>query len=122
MNAQQVSDLQRRGYRPADFINASPRLRNAIEAIERGDFSEGDGGMFAGLCHMLRNGDHFMTAADFDMYENAQRHVDLLWRDQNQWRRMALLNTANMGWFSSDRTIREYAEDIWSAPIQRLRQ
>jgi starch phosphorylase len=54
-----------------------------------------------------------MAAADFDSYSAAQRAVDLCWEDQPRWRKMAIHNIANMGWFSSDRTIGEYAKDIW---------
>nr|AIA88105.1 phosphorylase [uncultured Sphingobium sp.] len=60
--------------------------------------------------------DWFMVASDFDSYADAQRRVDATWRDQAAWNAMAIRNTARMGWFSSDRTIREYAHDIWKVP------
>jgi starch phosphorylase len=59
-----------------------------------------------------------MVAADFDAYWEAQRKLDALWRDPAVWWRMSLLNTARMGWFFSDRTIREYAQDIWQVPVE----
>ena len=60
-----------------------------------------------------------MVASDFASYASAQRRVDSIWGDRDAWRRMTMLNTANMGWFSSDRAIREYAEDIWNVPHLR---
>jgi starch phosphorylase len=59
-----------------------------------------------------------MVSADFDAYYEGQRQVDARWRDRPVWQQSAILNTANMGWFSSDRTIREYAEDIWHLPVR----
>ncbi len=58
-----------------------------------------------------------MVAADFDTYWQAQRAVDALWKDSAAWWRASILNTARMGWFSSDRTIREYADDVWRVPV-----
>jgi starch phosphorylase len=58
-----------------------------------------------------------MVAADFDSYWDAQRQVDALWRNPSAWWRSSVLNTARVGWFSSDRTIREYADDIWNVPV-----
>ena len=57
-----------------------------------------------------------MLAADFQSYFDAQRRMDAIWRTDEKWQRIAMLNTANVGWFSSDRTIREYADDIWKVP------
>ena len=57
-----------------------------------------------------------MVAADFDAYADAQRRIDALWREPSRWNAIAILNTANMGWFSSDRTIRQYAKEIWNVP------
>ena len=61
--------------------------------------------------------DWFMVAADFDAYAAAQRRVDALWRDSPAWHAKAIRNVAHMGWFSSDRAIRSYAQDIWSVPV-----
>jgi starch phosphorylase len=59
-----------------------------------------------------------MLCADFDAYWNAQLRVDAQWRDRNSWWRSSILNTANVGWFSSDRTITEYTQEIWNAPFR----
>jgi starch phosphorylase len=63
-----------------------------------------------------------MVAADFDAYWNTQRAIDALWRRREQWWRKSILNTARMGWFSSDRAIREYAAEIWNMPVDAGRQ
>ncbi len=66
----------------------------------------------------LTHSDYFLVTADFDAYYAKQRAVDTLWRDGPAWAKSSVLNTANVGWFSSDRAIREYAEEIWNVPIQ----
>jgi starch phosphorylase len=66
---------------------------------------------------MLREHDHFLVTADFDAYFDTQRLVEKRWANQAAWQKSAILNTANMGWFSSDRTIAEYAREIWRVPV-----
>ncbi|MBV9983140.1 glycogen/starch/alpha-glucan phosphorylase, partial [Bradyrhizobium sp.] len=94
----------------------SPRLSQAIQAIESGWFSSGDAGLFTSLANALRHHDYYMVTADFDTYYATQRQVDELWPSQAGWTRMSILNMANMAWFSSDRSISEYAHDIWNVP------
>ena len=77
-------------------------------------FSPDDPGRYAGLMGGLYDGDWFMVAADFDAYAAAQRQVDTRWQDQAGWATSAIHNVAKVGWFSSDRTIRQYAEEIWN--------
>jgi starch phosphorylase len=77
----------------------------------------GDRGRFIPLANALRYQDYYMVTADFDAYYGTQRQIDRLWQSPSAWARMSILNVANMGWFSSDRTIREYARDIWNLPI-----
>ena len=67
---------------------------------------------------MLTHHDHFLVTADFDAYYEAQRRVDAHWHDRQSWWRSSILNTARVGWFSSDRTIGEYADEIWNVPVQ----
>jgi glycogen phosphorylase len=114
LTAQEVE--RRRGYDPHHTIEASPRLSLALKCIEDGLFSQDDPARYRGLVEALRLDDRFMVVADFESYWAKQREVDRLWRDPFAWWRKSILNTARMGWFSSDRTIREYAEEIWGVP------
>jgi starch phosphorylase len=113
LHADEVTALRHRGYDPRATIEATPALREALDAIAHGVFSPDEPGRYGDLIGTLYGGDHFMVAADFAAYAAAQRQVDALWQDQATWRRKAILNTAHVGWFSSDRTVREYAEEIW---------
>jgi starch phosphorylase len=117
MTAEEVVTRRNNGLDASDVINKSPNLGRAIHAIESGFFSPDDPGRFGGIGHALRHLDHYMVSADFDSYYDAQRGVDARWAAGSAWSRAAILNTARMGWFSSDRTIREYAEDIWHVPV-----
>ena len=99
-------------------IEASPRLKAAVvEALSRGDFSPDDPARYAPIVQSLSDYDRFMVAADFEAYWEAQRAVDRLWQSPADWWRASIVNTARMGWFSSDRVIREYARDIWHVPV-----
>jgi len=112
LTADQVTALRPR-YDPGEAIAASPRLAEVVEQIATGRFSPEQPDRFLGIAEALRHGDHFMLSADFDAYWNCQRRVDRAWHDPDAWTRSAVLNTAHCGWFSSDRTIRGYARDIW---------
>ncbi|MCD5991259.1 glycogen/starch/alpha-glucan phosphorylase [Pseudomonas phytophila] len=94
---------------------ASGRLNDVLQAIRGGVFSPDDPNRYAGLIDQLLAYDRFLVCADFDSYWEAQARVEAHWHDSKEWWRSAVLNTARMGWFSSDRTIREYAGDIWKA-------
>jgi len=113
MTADEVAARRADGYRPRQLIEASRELCQAVAAIASGVFSPDDPGRYAGLMGGLYDHDWFMVAADFDAYAAAQRAVDRRWADQAGWRAAAIRDTARVGWFSSDRTIREYARDIW---------
>ena len=115
LTAPEVSSWRERGYHPEEVIAATPALFEVIDQIASGLFSPDDPNRFHGLVDNLRQHDWFMVAADFHAYSEGQRRVDELWRDPSDWTRRAILNTAGMGWFSSDRTIRGYAEEIWDA-------
>ncbi|MCO5059680.1 MAG: glycogen/starch/alpha-glucan phosphorylase [Rhizobiaceae bacterium] len=116
LTAEEVAARRANGYQPRDVIAASPELSQALEAIASGVFSPDDRDRYRGLVGGLYDHDWFMVATDFDAYAAAQRGVDELWTDRAAWNRKAILNTARVGWFSSDRTIREYARDIWQVP------
>ena len=113
LTADQVTGWRESGYEPESVIARSPRLAEVIAQIEEGFFSPDDPDRYRSLVDNLRHHDWFMVAADFDAYYEAQRRADAAWADRDAWIRSAILNTAPMGWFSSDRTIRGYARDVW---------
>jgi starch phosphorylase len=117
MTAEEVMARRAHGLDASDVIARSERLARAIHAIESGAFSPDDPARFHSIGHALRHIDHYMVSADFDAYYDAQRAIDSRWRAGSAWTRASILNTARMAWFSSDRTIREYAEDIWDVPV-----
>jgi glycogen phosphorylase len=92
-------------------------LAGALDAIGSGAFSPDDRQRFRGFVDALSYHDYFLVTADFEAYFAAQRAVDACWRDGASWWRSSILNTARVGWFSSDRAIREYAADIWGVPV-----
>ena len=113
LTAEEVQGRRANGYDPREVIENSPELAQALNAIASGVFSPEEPGRYAGLIDGIRSHDWFMVAADFDSYAAAQRRVDQIWRNSAQWQEMAIHNVARMHWFSSDRTIGEYANDIW---------
>jgi len=117
MEAGDVMIKRKQGLDASDVIRNSPKLQRAINAIGAGEFSPGDPGRFESIAHALRYLDHYMVSADFDSYYEAQRSVDARWQVAPAWTRASILNVARMAWFSSDRTIREYAEEIWNVPV-----
>ena len=96
-------------------VDASPRLKRVLEQIRSGLFSASDSSRYHGLVDGLIGHDYFLVTCDFDSYFATQRDVDRAFTDRSGWTRMAALNTARVGWFSSDRTINGYASDIWHA-------
>jgi glycogen phosphorylase len=117
MTVEEVEALRARGYNPIDFYERDEELRAIVDWIGSDYFTPGEHNAFAALHHsLLHGGDPFMVLADFRAYSDAQLKVDAAYRDQAKWAEMAILNTARVGKFSSDRTIREYAEQIWVLP------
>ncbi|PZP47059.1 MAG: glycogen phosphorylase, partial [Agrobacterium fabrum] len=115
MTADEVAKARAEGHNPRAIIEQSAELSQALSSIASGVFSPDDRSRFTGLIDGLYNSDWFMVAADFDAYANAQREVDAIWSDPDSWYAKTVRNTARMGWFSSDRTIRQYATEIWRA-------
>jgi len=111
---QQVEETWAAGYRPRDFYERDEDLRGAIDLINSGLFSHGDRSLFRPITDNLLNSDPFMVCADFRDYCACQARVAQVWGNPEQWTRMSILNVARCGYFSSDRAIREYAEDIWN--------
>ncbi|MCX5966668.1 MAG: glycogen/starch/alpha-glucan phosphorylase [Cyanobacteria bacterium] len=108
-------NVLRQTYRPWELIATVPELPEVLRLIEQGHFSNGDGDLFRPLLENLTGRDPYFALADFQAYLAAQDEVDRVWADRERWNRMSLLNTARSGMFSSDRSIREYAERIWQA-------
>ena len=117
MEVDEVEALRSKGYNPWDYYNHDEELRAIIDWLGSNYFTPNEHNAF-GLVHqsLLGGGDPFMVLADFRSYVDCQDRVDAAYRKPSEWARMAILNTARMGKFSSDRTIREYAEQIWSLP------
>ncbi|WQO93989.1 glycogen/starch/alpha-glucan phosphorylase [Sinorhizobium medicae] len=115
MTAEDVGKARAEGHNPRAIIENSRELSQALSAIASGVFSPDDRNRFSGLVDGLYNHDWFMVAADFEAYAKAQREIDQLWTKPAAWYSKAVRNTARMGWFSSDRTIRQYAGEIWRA-------
>jgi starch phosphorylase len=112
--ADEVDDLRARGYRPRQLYEDNPDLHLALDQIRSGFFSPDDPLRFADIFHTLVDwGDHYMVLADFAAFAAAQHDVDTRFRTPRQWAQSAIENVAGMGQFSSDRTIAEYARDIW---------
>ena len=118
LNATEVEMRRSKGYDAQQVIASSPKLSEVLASIESGVFSPGETDRYKGFVDVLTHHDHFLVTADFDAYYNAQRAVDAHWQNTEAWWQSSLLNTARVGWFSSDRTIREYARDIWDVPVR----
>ncbi|MBE7489096.1 glycogen/starch/alpha-glucan phosphorylase [bacterium] len=113
LTAGQVMEQQRQGYNPRRIYEENQILHEVIEAISSNRFSNGEPGVFTPLIESLLNYDPFMVLADFQSYVECQKNINALWRDQEAWTRKSILNVARIGYFSSDRSIREYCEKIW---------
>ena len=115
LNVDEVVALQKRGYSSREYYQADEELRAVVEWLGSDYFTPGEHGVFS-LLHdsLLSGGDPYLVLADFRSYCDAQMRVDAAYRHPAKWAKMAILNTARLGKFSSDRTIREYAKDIWN--------
>ena len=113
LNSEQVMELKRSGYNPRHYYENNPSLREAIDQIASGEFSGGDQGLFRPIVDSLLGSDEYLLLADYQSYVDCQQQVSQAYLDQEHWTRLSILNTARMGKFSSDRSIREYARNIW---------
>ena len=118
LKAQQAVAMRRDGFDARAAVEASPDLGAVLDAIASGVFSPEEPDRYRGLVDGLLAHDHFLVTADFDSYVAAQRQVAGRWGRPVEWWRSAVLNTANVAWFSSDRTIREYADEVWDLPVR----
>jgi starch phosphorylase len=116
LRAEEIAARRAAGRSPRATVEASRELGQSLAAIGSGTFSPDDRSRYAGLVDGLLNHDWFMVTDDFEAYARAQRAVDALWSNRERWNRMAIANAARVGWFSSDRAIRQYASEIWGVP------
>jgi len=116
LTAAEVEARRRAGIDASETIAGSPVLAEVLASVEAGVFSPDEPERYRGLVNALRYHDHFLVCADFDDYYEKQRRIADLWRRPDDWWQASILNTANVGWFSSDRSIREYASEIWNVP------
>jgi glycogen phosphorylase len=114
LTVEEVEQIKRDGYRPADYIDGNAELAAVLDLIAGGAFSNGDTEVFRPLIDNLRYDDPFLVLADYASYVECQERVGSAWRDAATWTRMSILNTARSGKFSSDRAITEYSDDIWN--------
>jgi starch phosphorylase len=117
----EVAALYARGYRPADFVDSQPELREVIELVRGGFFSRGDPELFRPLVNALLSDDPYLVLADYASYADCQKQVGQAFGDADAWSRMSILNSARSGKFSSDRSIREYCREIWHVKAEPIR-
>ena len=113
LTAEEVDGLRRSGYDPRRYYDANADLREAVDLIGSGFFSNGDRELFRPLVESLLTRDDYLLFADYQAYVDCQQRVSEAYRDQVSWTRMSILNSARVGRFSSDRSIRDYCRDIW---------
>jgi glycogen phosphorylase len=114
LSTAEVRASKHAGYQPLRIYESNPRIKAVLDAVAGGHFSEEEPGRYRALVDsLLWGGDHYMLLADFDSYVAAQARVDALYRDRAAWAKKAIANVAGMGFFSSDRTIAEYAREVW---------
>jgi glycogen phosphorylase len=117
MTAAEVAEKVREQFPGRAAVENSPRLSAALDMLAGGAFSPDDPHRFRPIVDSLMDFDRYMVAADFEAYWAAQRDIDRLWQTPQAWWRKSILNTASMAWFSSDRSIRDYAREIWNVPV-----
>jgi starch phosphorylase len=120
LSIEQVRDRQARGYQPQEVYDGHAELREAIDRIASGFFSQGDRQIFQPIVRGLLDHDPFMVLADYPSYVASHEEATLAFRDEDRWTRMSILNVARMGYFSSDRAIQEYCRDIWHVEPTRV--
>jgi starch phosphorylase len=120
LSSAEIEARRANGYRPRDHYDADPRLREAIDQIASGFFLPDEPDLFQPLVNSLLGTDPFMLLADFGSYVECQDQVAAAYRDQEDWSRKSILNAARIGYFSSDRAIREYCDQIWRVKAEPI--
>jgi starch phosphorylase len=113
LTTEEVFALKGSGYHPIEYYRSNPALKRALDAIARGDFSFGQQELFQPIVDSLLYKDEYLLLADYQSYIDCQERAVAAYRDQEQWSRMSILNAARCGFFSSDRSMRQYCADIW---------
>ena len=121
LTAAEVQTLKAQGYNPKDIYHSNPELKAVIDLIADGYFSRGDRELFRPLVNTLLQGDPYMLLADFQSFVDCQNQVSQAYLDKEHWTRMSILNVARSGKFSSDRTIKEYCQDIWKVKPVKIK-
>jgi starch phosphorylase len=120
LKSPEVDDLRRRGYNPYEYIEQNPALKETIDLIRSNFFSPVEHGLFEPIVNDIVRSDHFLVCADFPAYCRIQDIVSgVYYRDSEEWTKKSIVNVAKSGRFSSDRTIAEYAEQIWDVPFEK---
>jgi glycogen phosphorylase len=114
LTAAEVAEVKARGYRPRDHYEKNETLREVIDFIASSALGNGDAELFRPIVENLLDHDPFLLLADYQAYIDAQDRVSALWSDPQVWTRQSILNSARMGKFSSDRSIRDYCERVWN--------
>ncbi|MBH53380.1 MAG: glycogen phosphorylase [Opitutaceae bacterium] len=115
LTVEQAEAIRKKGYNPYDFYYKNEELRNVVDWLGSDSFTPEEPGVLASLRHsLLDGGDPFLVLADYESYVNKQKEVDAVFHNKKAWARMAIMNTARVGKFSSDRTIHQYAEEVWN--------
>jgi len=118
LKANEVNDLKSRGYNPNEHYHGDPELKKAIDMISFGYFSKDHRELHRPIIQSLLDyGDYYLVLADYRSFIKAQEEVNVLYSDRDAWTKKSILNTANMGKFSSDRAVKEYAENIWGIKV-----
>ena len=114
MDAKEVTDLYAHGgYNPMDYYQNDPRIKEVIDQLTNGFFDRVSRDEFVDIRNNLIYSDNYFILKDFDSYIQAQEKINELYKDQAKWTRMSIINIAKSGYFTTDRTMRQYNEDIW---------
>ena len=118
MTADEVSSLKARGYRPRDFYESNVELKEAIDLVDSGYFSGGNGQVYRPFTDVLLNSDPYFVLADYAAYMACQQEVSKAYKNKKTWTKKSILNVARMGYFSSDRSIRDYCKNVWDINVK----
>jgi starch phosphorylase len=119
LTVDEVAKLREDGYDPREYYESDPFIKEVLDLVAEGHFSPDEPARFQPLTDALLSTDFYLHLADFESYRRAHLAVDETYANREKWMRMSIANIANAGKFSSDRTIKEYATDIWKVPVPK---